>query len=491
MRIYIIIFVSAFICLMTFTTVQAQNAGQALVDYTNENLTEGTPDFAFGLAIGEKICQGLIDTPDKTPEQNDLLAQCGAMVGAATNNPDGDAALNDTLSAVSSDKVAVQGVNSIKASQSNISSRLAALRGGATGISIQGLTMDFGGQKVPLKNYNTTNNTQYRQYRTETEVASTDFPLSFLLANQVEGDNLNLPSIDERFGIFINGLFTFGDKDGTKREAGFDFHGIGITGGADYRFTDYLVLGGAFSYTYSGVDIDSNGGNLDSNGYNFSIYGSTYFLENFYIDGILTIGWINYDQKRRIEYDLGPGADVNQTAKSDFDATQYAFSFSTGYDFRFNGFTIGPFGQLNYIKANIDGYRERINVEEGESKAGFGLALNIKDQDAKSLTSVLGVNTSYAYSTNFGVLLPQVLFGWVHEYENDSRIINATFINGGVNNIPILVPTDNPDRDYFDLGLSLSAQLPHGVSSFVYYQTSLAYRDLSIHSFLGGIRLNM
>ncbi len=450
------------------------------MEYTNDFLTEGTPEFAFGLAIGQTICQGLIDTQNRTPDQDDLLVQCGSMVGASGSGE--NTALNQTLSQVSSEKVSAQGTNSVDAVHSNIGNRLAALRGGATGINIQGFAMDINGRRVPINNRTSNSNWQNRS---ATEVASTDLPLSFMVVNQSQPDDLNLPSINEKLGIFLNGLVTFGDKDGTSREAGFDFYGLGITAGVDYRFTDYLILGGAFSYTHSGVDIDSNGGNLDSNGYNFSVYGSTYFLDNFYFDGIFTIGRIDYDQNRRIVYNI-PGANVNQTAKSNFDATQYAFSFTTGYDFNFNEFTIGPLVQLNYIKANIDGYRERISGDD----AGFGLALKIKDQDVKSLTSILGVNTSYAYSTNFGVLLPQVLFGWVHEYENDSRLINASFVNDP-GALSILVPTDSPDRDYFNLGLGLSAQLPHGVSSFVYYQTALAYRDLSIHSFLGGLRINL
>ena len=118
--------------------------------------------------------------------------------------------------------------------------------------------------------------------------------------------------------------------------------------------------------------------------------------------------------------------------------------------------------------------------------------MRVNDQDVKSLSTVLGVQGSYAWSTNFGVLLPQVLFGWQHEFEDDSRIIRATFINDTTNGgkgTTIKVPTDRPDRDYFNLGLGLSAQFPHGISSFIYYQTVLAYEDLTENSFVGGLRI--
>jgi outer membrane autotransporter protein len=50
------------------------------------------------------------------------------------------------------------------------------------------------------------------------------------------------------------------------------------------------------------------------------------------------------------------------------------------------------------------------------------------------------------------------------------------------------IVTDSPDRDYFRLGLGVSAVFPHGVSAFVNYDTLLDKRDWTDHLIDLGVR---
>jgi hypothetical protein len=50
------------------------------------------------------------------------------------------------------------------------------------------------------------------------------------------------------------------------------------------------------------------------------------------------------------------------------------------------------------------------------------------------------------------------------------------------------VPTNNPDRNYFNLGAGLSATFTRGVSAFVYWETVLGRQNFTANSFTGGIR---
>jgi outer membrane lipase/esterase len=216
----------------------------------------------------------------------------------------------------------------------------------------------------------------------------------------------------------------------------------------------------------------------------------------FYVDGIFSYARNDFDSARNIVYAV-PSTDqmgnpvpgtttVNQTARSETDGTQYSFGLSTGYDFSARGFTFGPYGRLSYLKADIDGFRERID----NTDAGFGLALAFNDQDVESLTWALGGQVSYAISTGFGVLVPQMRFEWEHEFLNNQRIIGARFVADPFPSpIPILLETDHPDRDYFNLGAGLSAVFQRGVSAFVYYETALALRDVTAHQVAVGLRL--
>jgi outer membrane lipase/esterase len=157
---------------------------------------------------------------------------------------------------------------------------------------------------------------------------------------------------------------------------------------------------------------------------------------------------------------------------------------SGGYDFTARGFTFGPYGRLSYLKANIDAFQERID----NTNPGFGLALGINEQDVESLTWALGGQVSYALSTGFGVLVPQARFEWEHEFLDNQRTITARFVSDPLRT-PILLDTDDPDRDYFNLGAGLSAVFQRGVSAFVYYETALALRDVTAHQVAVGLRL--
>jgi uncharacterized protein with beta-barrel porin domain len=310
------------------------------------------------------------------------------------------------------------------------------------------------------------------------------------------------PSAFSRLGVFANGTFTSGDKDATSLEAGFDFKTYGATLGADYRFTDNFVLGVTFNYMSTNIDFDTlsflgspDGGGIDTQSFGFSIYGTYYVSNQFYVDGIFNFGRNHYDIDRRIIYSIPstdrtgtliPGATttVNQTAQGGTNSTQYSFSVGTGYDFHVQGFTVTPFARLEYSKLDVDGYQEAIN----NTADGFGLALAFDSQDVESLLSGLGAQASYAISTGVGVLLPQVRAEWRHEFKNDARTITSRFVNDPART-PLVLGTDGPDRDFFTLGTSLSATFRGGVAAFVSYEAVVGLAEVTSHNVVGGIRL--
>ncbi|MBE7446435.1 MAG: autotransporter outer membrane beta-barrel domain-containing protein [Planctomycetia bacterium] len=288
--------------------------------------------------------------------------------------------------------------------------------------------------------------------------------------------NTDESRILDRLGTFVSGTGSFGDKDTTNREAGFDFNTVGAIAGLDYKLTDNVILGTMFGYNNKDVDFDSSSDSLDINGYNGSIYG-TCFLNNFYLDGIVSFGWDDYDSKYKVN---------DSRLKGNPDGTQFASSMSTGYDFNIGGFTIGPVGRVNYSQVDIEGHQIK-----GDSET----KLEIDHQDAESLKSFLGVEASYAFKVpksfekvRLGVVVPQIRLEWVHEYENDSRDIDANFVNIS-SGTPLRFSTDSPDRDYLNLGLGLSSVFAGGISAYVYYETPLGLDDVTTHNISGGVRI--
>ena len=402
-----------------------------------------------------------------TPQQLDLLNICTELIESDTPNcdaidqtePDGD-----SFGILYTDILRLQSNNLLK----KLHIRLSAVRAGtASSVTLQGLALNANEKRF-----------------SDTRVADISPIIPFTVTNQVSADE---PTPFGKFGIFVNGSFNFGDRDQSTNQNGFDFNIFDVTGGVDYRFTNNFILGVAFTYVRTDIDLDLSGGSLDTNGYNGSIYGSFYIFDNFYIDGLASFGWIDYNSERNINFTVD-GTTVNQTANGDTNGFYYAFSANAGYDFHFKGLTFGPLGRFNYSQANIDGFQETI---EGGG-AGSGLALDVDGQDAKSLTTALGAQASYAISTGWGVYLPQVIFEWVHEFE-DPGSTSASFVAGGglANNPTFTVQGQEPDRDTFNLGGGISAVFPHGVSAFVYYESILGWEDVTSYYISGGIRFEL
>jgi len=65
-----------------------------------------------------------------------------------------------------------------------------------------------------------------------------------------------------------------------------------LTLGVDYRFTDQLVMGGAFAYNYTDTLMDKDAGNMRSNIYRAQIFGGR-----------------EHAEARRSADDHGPGAE--------------------------------------------------------------------------------------------------------------------------------------------------------------------------------------
>lgn len=468
-----------FLCLVGFVLVAPLQA-QTTPGETPPP-TQGTPEDAFGDAIygpnrngdpTQSICGRLNQLPvrRRAAGTRDLINRCNEM---ASTQP--DAALRQ----VAAEEVTTQGTNAVETSNKNIGARLAALRAGATGIRFGGLALDF---------------FDFNHYRLPGTLVATLGPYAAASATDAAvsaAAPAETPSVFKKLGLFVNGILSLGDKDATRNEDGFDFETYGVTAGADYRFTRHFVLGVAFNFQATDADLAStrtagftapvDGGSVDSTSYSGSIYATYYVTDRFYVDGIVTLGWNDYDLTRRISYNVG--TPVQQTARADTDGTQWSFSVGGGYDFNVAGWTLSPLVRLHYIKLDIDGYREEID----NTNPGFGWALAFDDQDVESLTTALGGQVSYAISTGVGVLLPQVRFEWEHEFLNDRRTLTARFVNDP-QRAPIRFTTDRPDRDFFNIGVGLSATFRGGVAAFVQYDTVLGLDDVTRHTVVLGVR---
>ena len=421
---------------------------QEEIDDAMQSVAKTPPQRAVAAAIST-ICP-------KGVALDRLQEDCNQVVGAALHqNQQASQALGQVTAEQASTSVnAAQ--TSVQAQIRNLSTRIAALRGGITGLSLRGLTINLDGENLPIA-----------QILEGLGGAAGDGVLSF-----------------GRWGIFINGSYSAGDRDRTQNAAGFDTDAVSITLGADYRFQENLIGGLAFGYTSNNTDLDSNGGSLDIDGYNLSLYGTYYQEGGFYLDGIFTYGWNDYDQSRRILYDIN-SIRVNQTAFADFKGRQWSASLGGGYSLSRGPWSFGPTARLEYVKTDVDGYQERMSNPTAD---GGGWAVSIQDQDVTFFHSQLGAEVAYAISTSWGVLQPSAHLEWVHEFEDGGDNVVGHFVQD-MSRTQFSLPTDSNDKDYYNLRIGVSAQFAKGRSAFLYYRKLFGYSDLDAYTIGGGLRL--
>ncbi len=299
------------------------------------------------------------------------------------------------------------------------------------------------------------------------------------------GDDNGLLS-GSRLGFFVNTIGGFGETDRTKRENESDFHSIGVIAGVDYRLLDNLTVGLAGGYSHLNLDfsqnIDVGGGGVDADNYNVSAY-STFYSGDFYIDGIFTYGWSDYEIDRKINI-LSNSQEitsqtVNRTAFATPEGEQLNASLAGGYNFHSGGLTYGPYVRVTYLNANIDDYSEQ---------GAGGLNLRIDDQDVDSLESVVGGQISYAFSQAIAVIVPHIRIEWHHEYFDSSREFSVSYVNDPNNN-SLPLKSDRLDGDYFNIGAGISANFKHGIQGFLDYETVLELKNVESHIFTAGLRL--
>jgi len=444
-----------------------------------DDLPGALPTIVSGNAVQEDVARviGVVcPTLDEgNEERRDLKVLCDDVVVSALDSELGGRQQEEEAAAAiaqaSPEQVSAQGTAELRTAvvqYANIESRLAALRAGAGGVSLAGLSLSHDGQLIAGRD------------------------LELLLPQQLRGGGAAADGFS-RLGIFISGAYGSGEQKDTSREAGFDFDTYGITVGVDYRFTDSFVFGGAFGYNDVQGDFNNSRGKLDTDGYSLMLYGTFYPNDAFYVDFLGFYGENSYKTRRHILYSYSEPvtADDHQTIdailKSENDSQRYGLSLGAGYAFSSGAWSTQPFGELGYSKTDFDGF-----TESADNIPGQGWALHVGDSEVETLTSSLGVQLSRAFSQSWGVLLPQARAAWMHEFLDDSRKITARFVqaDGFVNdpNAAIQITTDDPDRDYGNLGLGLSATFAGGASAFFFVETIVAHKYVDQYNLSLGFR---
>lgn len=439
--------------------------GQPLspVEGVLQGVSQTTPQQVFGRLI-EDVCPGSLttgNTQDLNPG-SDLKMRCDEMWANALLGNDLPGVTTGLQGTASEEDGAVASseVDASSSGQANIQGRMASVRGGGGGgfsLTLNGLPANADG-----------------------------FPALGA------GDNAG----GSGWGGFLAGIYAYTDRDTTDLETGFKSDTWGATGGIDYSFSANALLGLAFTYNSMDADLASNSGKLDSDSWGIYGYGSYYPGANTYIDYTIGYSSSSFDQDRRISYTIQqvnvapalagvgppivlPGfSTINQTAISDTDSDEFSVSAMVGHDWQSGDLTIGPYFGIYYADVDIDGFSERMS---DPTAAGSGLALYVDDQKYESLTTNLGAIATYLFQGPYGPIVPMLMFEYVHEYKNTNDALTGGLIDDP-NGLKFALPTDPPDRNYFNIGAGFTATVSDTSYFYARYNGLLGYTDLDVHA---------
>jgi outer membrane autotransporter protein len=284
------------------------------------------------------------------------------------------------------------------------------------------------------------------------------------------------------------------ERDRTLLERGYETDSVLFNIGADYRVSDTLLVGGllgfdrydqTFDPDQPGVNFtpQANEGDSRVTNLSLSVFAAKYFGDSAYVEGQASYINSDYRFRRRVVFQESgrviPQTNVNTEADADGD--QFAVSIGGGLEHDLGPWTLGGFARGDYVHSTIDAYQET---------GGSGLGMAFDEDKNTDITGTVGLRLSRAFNQDFGVLVPQAYVEHVHAFKADTRESTSRFLLDSAAN-QFNLTGDDPDKDYQNVGLSLLAILPNGVSFFLGYSTQLNNDYVDYHRWNTGLRVEL
>jgi uncharacterized protein YhjY with autotransporter beta-barrel domain len=464
----------------TVTVLVSRGPGAAAATGAISNAPGLTPE-QVSVARGlERTCDALagvqLSGVALAPKQADLLNKCTSIIGDYANGT-GVGILRNTLDAISGRQATAAARAPLQFSSgqiANIGGRLAAIRAGQQGgVSLSGLDVGLPGAAQTI--------------------LDAVWDAGRELLGPAKGGSAGEDSDDllgKRLGVFATGTLRRGSESTTDAEEGFDLKDTSITVGADYRLGSGLVLGVAGGYGTSRILYDDQGSRLDAKHWTSALYGS-YFTDLFHIDWLAGYGHHADVLNRQIDYSSSSvsvgcnGVTCSDQTTGSTGTHVLTFDTSGGMDFHRQAFEFGPTLEVEYEQVRVNAFTE---------SSDSGLALSLQGMTTPSLVSKLGGYASYAWKTQWAVILPQVRVRYLHEFKNDARSESVVFAADtlpGAAGRAFQIFTDSPGRNYLDWKASLLFQFPYGIAGYIDYGGLAGLNNISTHELNIGLRMEL
>ena len=272
---------------------------------------------------------------------------------------------------------------------------------------------------------------------------------------------------DRRWGTFVSGDVSFGREQLLRNGDSSSVNNTGITAGIDYRVADQGFIGAALSYAHG--TFDGNYSDVRANGYALSLYGTTTYMQNAYVDGFLSFGYHTFGTDRTVF--IGN----NQTYVADANPTAQDISgqIETGYNYNVGDWRMGPLAGFNLAIKNYDSYKE--------ADAG-SFNLNVHGRTDISAVARLGAGVSRTYTmSNGGVWSPSFRTAYNHEFgDGITKVKSNLLIDSGDT---FLTSGSRRERNFISVNPAVTASLQNNWSFEAEYLRDFLRYDINDNLF--------
>lgn len=299
-----------------------------------------------------------------------------------------------------------------------------------------------------------------------------------------EGQAHEEMQIGAKWTLFVTAENETLNRDVTNIEDGFDSDAVRLIAGGTYVLNPKTDLGFALNTQRHEGDY-TNGGNFKTTTTGIRLMGSMHISDQLFLQTLAGYDSVSSQRTRAATFDErfnGGLVFLRQgTPSSDFDYTQTELSVLAGYNYMKGSFTLTPQLGLTWLDINYGTFREA-----GSS----GLELTFHDDKRQSLQSAVGLQTTMAISTGFGVVIPQLDLRWKHEFADDARQVNVSFTQDSRAK-QFSYDTEAGDRNYFELGAGIGFVFSQGKQAFVRIQTLLSHDYYDNYLVTAGLNIEL
>ena len=217
-------------------------------------------------------------------------------------------------------------------------------------------------------------------------------------------------------GLRFWGQQFFQDLNGATTETSPSFFGsgTGVSVGMEWGQTATARYGVSYTYFAGQVTESIPRATKENIALNLVSAYASWRANNFFVTPQANVGYASFDNRRRVV--AGP---ITRRAISDWSTFLTSGGVTSGYVMNLGAFEIIPHVSVDGLYMYDTGYTERLG--------GDGVNLTLGSRTTRSVRVFAGVLAQTEFNLDDGVMKPQILAGWSHDFINDRPIIDASF----------------------------------------------------------------